>query len=75
MRIRLEFGGHLASHYTRKHSKVVPATYNLFELQIAYIEFRSVRAIKPIGIDARELQRLRITVLHGFTEGKMTQEN
>jgi hypothetical protein len=37
-RIGFEFGGHLASHYTRKHMQVGMATYNLFEVFLAYIE-------------------------------------
>jgi hypothetical protein len=31
--ISLEFGGHLASHCTRKYPKVASATYNLLELR------------------------------------------
>ena len=37
-RIGFEFGGHLASHCTRKYTTVVAAQYNLFEIPSAYIE-------------------------------------
>jgi hypothetical protein len=38
LRIGSEFGGHLASHYTRKYNEVATAAYNLFEFEMSNSE-------------------------------------